>query len=421
MRIMPAALACLVISTTPAMAAKHSSNSDADLSLALAKVSLYAEQNRLDEALQITQELKHRYPNNPQVLAAEADIDFRMGNRGAAFAALNEAHDLDPGNEDILNRQRRSLIEQGPFAGGGYQYRHTSEANEQFIRVDAQAVLSPTLSAQLEAQNDHIHSRTPFVDTRGALRSFSGNRQMGNLTLDKVWHNGDEANASLYGTDDSVGAGAQYSAWDRYGATTIQGNINKPDWDYPIMVIEHGTRDNIRLERRQIITPRFQATLGGGYNRYNLEDESNAGSAAAWDLNLTYTFPVAGSGPVGNELILAPGYNVAAEYFTHEKRETDITGTFLFKPLPISSYEVHTLSLTASKNFSSSFHGDVFGGYSVDRLGGNGPLFGAVLQYSPFEHLGVELHGTRALLGGLNNGSNNEKEDIVGINIKIRW
>ena len=68
--------------------------------------------------------------------------------RGAAFAALNRARDLDPRNEDILNRQKSAIIEQGPFAGAGYQYRHTGEANEQYVTAGGQAALSPTLSAQ---------------------------------------------------------------------------------------------------------------------------------------------------------------------------------------------------------------------------------------------------------------------------------
>jgi hypothetical protein len=405
-----------MLSPCPAGAEEISEQSNADLRLALTKVSLYAETDKMDQAFALVDQLKKQYPNNPQVLQAEADLNLRIGNRGAGFAALNRAMSIDPGNEDLIDRQRTAMVAQGPFASAGYNFRRTTLAYEHFARFAGQATVSPSMSIGVSAENDHLHSREPITRVNGMAQHVDVDRQRATITLGKVYDNGNEAAALLYGNSDTLGAGLRYSMWDRHGATTVEGNVRRPNWEYVETVIADGTKDNIRLERKQIISSRLQATVGGGFNQHNLDDDSDAAQSLAWDLNLAYNYPYSLSDRPGDEVMLGVYYTVDAEYFSHVDERTFAGRTY--KPLPASSYEIHSINLSASKDITSRLHTEAYGGYGVDRLGSNGPLFGGSLVYAPVEKLGIELRGTRTMLGGEHN---TEREDQLGVNLKWRW
>jgi len=410
-------IAVILLTTALSFPSMAWAQENPELRLALDKVALYAETNKLNDAFNLLDQLKEQYPNNPQVLQTEADLNLRIGNRGAGFAALNKAIKLDPHNEDILDRQRTTLLSQGPFAQAGYDFRRTTEAYENREHASGEAMITPSLSASLTVDNDHVHSRTPIIRTNGTSAEFSGDRQRAAATLDKMYDNGNEANATVYGNNNTAGAGAKYSLWDRYGATSLEGDFHRPYWDYVETVIDHGTQDRVRLERKQIISNNWNFTVGGGFNNYNLEHDTNVASAGAWDLNIGYTYPYAVSNKPGDEITLGANYTVDAEYFTHIDHGTNTAG-LIYKPLPTSSYEIHALNVSAGKALSSKWYLEGYGGYAVDRLGDNGPLFGAVLEYAPLDHLGIELRGTRSVLGGL---GNSERVDQLGMNVKYRW
>lgn len=388
-----------------------------ELRLALDRVELYAETNKIDQAFALVDQLKRQYPNNSQVLEAEADLNLRLGNKGAGLAALNKAVALDPGNENILDRQREAVMGQGPFASAGYRYRNTKSLREHFGGVTAEAPVNATVSARVEAENDHFDTKRPITRTSGVSQNVSGNRQRGSFTLGTSYKGGDEVHGSLYAANQVFGAGAQYSHWDMHGSTGVEANIHKPDWTYVEMVVDGGSRDNIRLQRKQILTSKLQATLGGGFNHYNLDHATGAAEAAAWDLNLAYTCPYSFSGKHGDEVIFGAYYSVDAEYFTNIKNRVDSFGS-IYRPLPTSSYEIHAVNLSVSRSFTNELYGEAFGGYAVDRMGDDGPLFGASIEYAPYEHVGIELRGSRTLLGGQHDS---EKEDQIALNLKYHW
>jgi len=404
---------CLIALSSHPLWAEPNDQDTSALRLSLDKVSLYAETGKMDQAFALLDKLKAQYPNNPLVLQEEADLNLRQGNRGAGFAALNQALTLDPGNEDIIDRQRSAMLEQGSFAAAGYLFRQSKQANEQLTDLAGQAALSPSITAELKVDDDHLHTRLPFTAVNGTAENFSSDRQRATATIGKIYTSGDESSASLYAGNDSVGGGASYRLWDHYGATLLQANVNRPDWDYVETVVENGTKDNIRIERKQIFSSNWQATLGGGYNHYNLQHDWNVASAAAWDLNVGYNTPYAFSSD--NKITLGLDYDVSAEYFTHMDRR--FANGIDYKPLDANSYEIHSLNATAHKDFSSQWYAEAFGGYSIDRLGGNGPSFGGVLEYMPLTHLGAELRASREIMGARNGGEVSQ----VGLNLKWRW
>jgi hypothetical protein len=408
-------LILLLCSVAAPLHAETPETQRADLRLALAKVTLYAETNKLDQAFGLIDQLKMEYPNNPQVLQAEAELNLRIGNRGEGFAALRKAMRLDPANETILDRQRAAILAQGPFIAGGYRWRSTKLANEHFARASGQTTLSPSMSAGLDVENNHLNTKQPIVRANGAVGQFNGNRQRATVTLGKIFDTGSEASGSLYASNNNLGAGGSYSWWHNKGATTLQGNLRKTNWDYIESVVGNGTKHNIRLERKQILTNRLQATLGGGFNQYNLEDDENVAQAGAWDLNVAYTFPYQLSNKPDDEVTFGLYYSIDAEYFTQVEVKNNGAP---YKPLPVATYEIHSVNVSASKALSSQLYTEAYGGYAIDRLGSRGPLYGASLEYVPVDNIGIELRGARTMLGG---ERNNQKEDQVGLNLKYRW
>lgn len=393
-------------------------NSADDLRLALEKVELLADTNHVDEAAILLCKLKSKYPGNSEIVAADADLKLRIGNTGAAFVELNKAMVMDPRNEDILTQQRTVAATQGPFALGGINFRQTNESNEFFQRVQEQFSLRPTLSLNLNFENDMIHTRQPLVFTNGMTHSFEGNIQRGSAMLTKVFENGNQANGVLFAGTNNVGGGGGYDWWNHSGVTQFQGNLNRPDWDYVQTVIEQGTQSNFRINRKQFITNDVEASLGATANRYDIRDISDVADSLGWDGSLNYSHPFSFSEDTDQPLTIGANYTVDAEYFTHAAVRTATDGT-RYKPLPVSGYEVHSFTGSLSKNVLKQLSVEGYGGYAINRLDDNsGPLYGAALEYTPLSHLGIDVRGFRTLLGGVNN---NEKEEQVGVNVKWIW
>jgi hypothetical protein len=412
------AITLALLSSSPLWAEPaETTDDDSDLRLQLARVSLYTETGRYDDAYALIETLKEEYPDNPRVLASEADLNLSMGNSGRGMAALNRAIAIDPGNEDILERQRSVALSQGPFVGGGYDFRRISQAYENMEHVDAQVNISSSLSIGTTLENNDFRGRTPIIYPDGRTSTFVGDKQRGTVTLNKVFESGNEATAAVYGNNDTAGGGLQYRMWDHQGSTTLQLNANRPVWDYPETVAEDGTKDNVRLERRQVITNHLEATLSGVYNNYNLRDDRSAAQAGGWDLNISYTIPFSISEKKHEDVILGAYYTGDAEYFSGvDHRMTP--GGIIFSPLPVASYEIHALNASVGSQIASSCYVEAHGGYAIDRMTEEkGPVFGGSLNFSLTDALGFELHGFRTLLGGVN-GS--EKEEQVGGGLKWR-
>jgi hypothetical protein len=421
---------------SPAMAKSQMANSEDDMSaqtesdirLSLDKVELEADSGKLDEAESMIEKLEAKYPGNPDVRAVAADIDDRMSSRSSAVSELCLPTSLEPNNNDILMREREYGASNKNSACAGYNRRVTGEGYEQIASFDGQVTVLPASGVSLiyDLENDHLNTTEPFERASGGLpQSFYGDRQQGTLMLQKNFANHDQAGLAVFGNDAEAGAGAQYVMRDRTGGTSIQVNYNQPNWDYVEMIVQNGTKSDIVIERKQVITQNLQATLSGNVTHYALQNMWGAADAPGWNFNLDYSRPVkffnqGDNDPswMNDEFTLGAHYGVEAEYFTYVARRTDIDNE-TFNPLPTTTYEVHSFTGSIGKELLTNLDAEVEGGYGVDRISGtSGPLYGGSLTYSPLQHLGVDVHAMRTLLGGQNNG---QKEDIAGAALKWTW
>ena len=400
---------------------------ESDLRLALDKVELDADSGKLDEAYSLVNKLKQKYPNNPDVAAAEADLDDRMSSRSSTLSELCLPTALEPTNNDILMRERQYGASGKNSACAGYNRRITTEGLEQISSFDGQVnVLSPSMALVYDLENDHLNTTQPFLRAGGRTeQSFYGNRQQGTVMLQKTFQNHDQAGVSVFGDNNTAGGGLQFVFRDRTGGTSIMANYNKPNWDYVEMIVENGTKSDVHIERKQVITQNLQATVSAGMTHYALQNFDGAADAPGWNFDLDYSRPVRfmSQGPnnpawLSDEFTLGAHYGAEAEYFTFVGHRKDIDGD-TFNPLPTTTYEVHSFTGSIGKVLMTNLDAEVDGGYGVDRISGSsGPVYGGSLTYTPLQHLGVDIHAMRTLLGGQNNG---QKEDISGASLKWTW
>jgi tetratricopeptide (TPR) repeat protein len=391
---------------------------EGELQLQLARVRLLAETRRRDEAFALLKQLKSTYPDNPQLLLAEADLNFQRGNRGAGFALLNKASILDPNNEDIIQRQRAAVITQGPYLEVGHNIRRTSSAYENITHVGGQVTVSNSTSVGVEVENNNFDSRRPIIRPNGVASDFNENRQRASLMLNHVFANGNEATGSLYVANEIVGGGGEYRWWDYRGVTTFQANLYRPNWDFVESVVSRGTKSNVLVQRQQRLTDDITATIGAGFNHYELNDVDNAAQAPTWNANIGYNRNFTLGDGLLRDWNFGAYYNVDAEYYTHVESRVG-PGNVRFKPLPAEDYEIHSFYGSLGKAFLESLLVEAYGGYSVNRLTGfSGPLYGTLINYAPMDQLGLEVRASRSQLGGQ---SNREQVDQVGMNVKWLW
>jgi hypothetical protein len=401
------------ITSMPSAAASEKT----DLRLAIDKVRLDIDTGNIADADETMKQLSQSLPDDPEVLAMQSDLNLVQDNRGMAYANASA-----PGVPNADERQTDALLSpQGPSISGGYDMRKTNEAIEQMYGVEAHTEIDQGLALTLKLQNDHVNTRETFLRSNGSLQSFYGNRQQGSATLDKMFDDGQELLGTIYALQNKAGVGLEYSLWDSWGATSIIADFNKPNSDYVEMVVEHGVKHDVTLERKFNVDQFLQAKATGGFNSYALDGVTDAAEAAAWTADIDYVRPVnlfdgeLTEGKLG-DLTLGLHYNGLAEYFSHINHRIDLTGS-VFTPLRANSYEVHAFTGSVSKNILPDLTAEISGGEGFNRIQGNrGPIYAAVMKYAITDGVALDVHASRNLVGGQNNS---EKEDTLGMG--VRW
>lgn len=389
---------------------------DSDVRLALTKINLYSETNQINKAFALMDDLKVKYPSNPQVMMAAADLNLKIDNAGSAFEYINQAHKLDPLDEDILDRKLSALQDRSPFVSLGSTLKRTNQAREVITVASAKAFIAPTISAGVTVENDDVDSKGNIIRANGAAEEFNSSRQRGSLMAGKLFSNGNSANAKLHLGNETVGGGAEINILDRWGGTSINVNLYKPEWEFIELVVGSGSKDNVAISRRLRITNNWETNLEAGLNRYNLEDYSDVAKSRALDFSLSYNYPYLIKGDQKNEINFGASYNLGGEYFYNREFRINSLGE-LYNPFPAVTYEVHSFTLSVSKNFTDTISADAFGGYAKDRFGSSGALYGAGVAYTPNQNISFELLGSSGTLGERRVG----KVDQYSVNVKLKW
>jgi hypothetical protein len=380
-KILPLLLVAALISVSPAIATAQEED---DFRLMLERIRLFTETN-VEEAFTLIDTAKARRPNDPNLMAAEAQADLRVGNVRSAEILLERAHSLAPRNEDIAQQLREVRLLRAPFISVDTSYRSTSKtAREKFVRLHGEMEVNQDVSVGLKLENDHVTATENLTFSNGQTKRYNES------------------------------AGAEYNMVDTKGTTTFEANVHRPNWeDYTISTIDGGKKDNIRVSRIHNFSAQWIATGGVGINHYGLDSHDDLSTSVAFDAGVGRNFDA--SPYLGQDSSFSLNYNLDAEYAFYNTTLHNTTNAN-YQPLLVGHRMLHSFTMHAGKDFGQiGVYG--YGGYAADVYGGHGPLGGGLISYNPIDALSIELRAAR----GVEPTASQETVDEIGLNVKWKF
>ncbi|PIR38693.1 MAG: hypothetical protein COV35_05900 [Alphaproteobacteria bacterium CG11_big_fil_rev_8_21_14_0_20_39_49] len=407
----------VLIVTSVILPAYSSNNDESDRRLNLTRVSYYIQTDELRKAFNLIDELEKKYPDDVQLFIVAADLNIRVNNRGKALKYIDKAQKLDPLNEDLDSIKASLMHEHGQSVNASARIKKSSLITEQFLKMSGRVYVNPIYNINIIAETDRVKSKNAIVRQDVIAEKFDGQLWRTNLSLNGLFEDGDEFSASLYlGDEETIGVGGEYSFRDRFGSTSIGGNISQPEWEYIESLVGNGTKDDIYIGRKQYVTKSVRASLSTGLNRYNLDEASNVAESHSVDGALSYYYPYVLSQTNDDILNFGLNYSLGAEYFLNRKTKTAPNGDN-FKPFPAQTYEIHAMTFEISRDIKQKFHAGAFAGYAKDRFGDSGPLYGTQLRYSPSKKIDIGIYASEGIIGESRAGKVNQ----LGVNFKYKW
>jgi hypothetical protein len=410
-KILSLLLLATAIATGPAIA--HAQEDD-DFRLLLERIRLSIETN-IEEAFNLIDSAKARRPNDPQLMAAEAQADLRIGNVRRAEMLLERAHQLAPRNEDIAYQLREVRLLRAPFVSLDTSYRSTSKtAREKFVRIHGETEVTPDVSVGLKLENDHVTATENLTLSSGQVTRFNESVQRGEGYAVFNQRNGDWLKTSFFVANHVFGAGAQYQMIDTKGYTTLEANIHRPNWeDFVISTIDGGKKDNVKISRVHNFNDVWTATGGLGVNHYGLDKHDDISTSIGFDVGVIRNFD---AGPyLGPDSSFSLNYGLDGEYaFYNTTLHTAANPSF--QPLVVDDRLLNSFTMHLGRDFGQiGVHG--YAGYAYDVEGGHGPLGGGMISYNPMDALSIELRASR----GVEPTASQETVDEVGLNLKWKF
>ena len=359
----------------------------------------YYAANRLNELLP-------EYKDDTQLLGFIANVENYGGNWPQAQQLLKTARELAPANEDLeaLDKSMRRLNAANikldhEWVKRGRTQEHITTASG-FVNATPDFIMGAVI------QNDFVDAKR-IRRAGGTVGNFNGKRERAEVYALYHTENGQQVKASLYGNNDTVGAGASYAFLNPLGLTTLSGEYHKPYWDFVEGVLDDATRDRVALIHA--IRPNNKLFISGGpsYNRYNVDAASNAISTVGIEADVTYRI-------LDAQQSVTLGYGFDGEYERNHKNGTDSNGN-ISRLFPLRTREIHFVSINTGYEFTEDTYGELLVGYGYDRFGGQGPSAEARLTHELTENLDVQI---RAFYG-LDNS--NTGDNISRIGAYIRW
>lgn len=355
----------------------------------LLRARVLREEGKHEDAARALDELKAEYPNDSMILAEEAQNDLGRGKWRRAYGILEEAKRLEPENE-LLHQATSDIYRQNaPRAKIDAEWRRTEgSATELFLRGETYRYVKHGLRAGAVLEADHVDAKG-IRNADGRVRSASVVRPRGELYLQQDLENGHVAKGSFYAGYKTVGLGGNYSMPNPLGRTTLVGELRRPNWDFVEGVVVGAARDRIGLYHDFDLRTDIDFSAGGYFNHYVYDWDQEAGTTASANASLGY--PVI----TGRER-LSLLYALDAEYRLNEEERFGPAGG-IYTPLGLRSREVHFFYGLFGYDFNPRLSGEAYGGYAVDRLGGDGPIAGVRLNGDYSEDMSWQLRASRSI------------------------
>ena len=392
----------ILISLRPAAAKAGAAEDDrheaarADLLLAQALI----EDGAFSRARGILQDLLARDPEQAEALTMLADLETRTGNWPRAVTLYNRALALRP--TQLVAEAKSALLNQyGQSVGTEFKFVNQEHSNTQRSLISHGRVLlddGDVLGFNHEIRKTWASQGTAPATGDPAYRHAFYNR--GELYGTHLRDDGQEVTASLYGGDDTIGAGLAtgLQLGDGRGNATLI--YHQPYWETLDSVASSGVMDRLKLQyKRELANLDLALEAGGGVSQYTINKDASPSRASSANAALRFRPPV-------REGSLSIGYVLDAEYAFASSSWNNPASAPATVPTSIDSREFHTAELGYSRNLGDYFSTETTLTYSYDRISdGAGPGATVGLSYRPSPPVDVGMRCGWSLISATTAGA----------------
>ncbi len=355
----------------------------------------------LAEAKQRLETLRAEQGDNPEILAALAEGSEARGAWRPARDLYRRAGQLDPGNEYYADAERRMARQGAPFARVETEVANVKGGERQSIAMlQSQAPLTANTDIGLNLERRRLQTGNA-VDLRGQTRVVDENHERAELYAAHRFEATGEGRVALLQSGDGITGGAlSYAARSHTVTNSISAVYHRAYWELVSGLVNQGTHDQLEARQERILGEGWSGLLALRYNRYGVADEADVTKSAGLLASLRKTVE-------WETRSLSGGYTMDGEYIHTQQKFNNGAGIY-FRPLGISTKEIHSLDATFSEKLTNDLRLDLFAGYGYDRYNDKGPFAGLNLLLTGEEsyELGLKASHAKALSRGEQNDVN---------------
>jgi hypothetical protein len=355
----------VLVRLTPRGTAPISEAADrrADFRLDILRAQLLSDSGDDKPALELLDRLATEYPTETQVFMIKGGIHLRRNRWRNAKEAYKHVLTLDPAHDDAADAIKNVIIEtQRSTFRADFAHRIVRNAQfESIYQVSGHLLFRDAFRLGYAAGHTQLHFNGARTDAyRGELYSQYDFRN--GVLLRGGFLAGERTRGGTFQMDVAGGNGVLH----------VQADYQRPFWEFVEGILDDGTRDRIEVRRQQDIMPGFAVRGAVAANRYGLGARKNSATSLVYEGGVVKTF--------GRTNIFGFEY-----LFDAEQRQTHMNPA-----LPLVSREVHGADAFFNVDLSRKLRMEGYGGYTVDRKGGEGPFYGGRLG---FHVRGFEIQG----------------------------
>jgi len=153
----------------------------------------------------------------------------------------------------------------------------------------------------------------------------------------------------------------------------LKGNWQRPRWEVFEALAFHGREDKVSLQINSVVNRRINWSIGSGGRRIGITNVPNGYTSIL--LATQFFFYCVNTNPS-----IAFNYTIDAEYVKQIKTKIGVSGQ-PYNPVPLTSFENHTLKFYLFYTWLNNFHLSCFGGETFNRLGTKDSTYGIDMKY----------------------------------------
>ncbi len=337
------------------------------------------------EARQRFADLVARHPGKVQPLLDLAGAEERLGRWRQALDAYEHALKIAPDSLEVAKARSRLRRVYGSRVKGGASYLSVgNDETRRMGRLEGRYLAGNGMVLALEYELRDAKVDVPIHRVDGRLSRFKGQRYSLALHLEQSLGRG-EQRVSLFAGDKTVGLGWRYRLPGDDNQTEISLEWRKPWYESSEALAGYGARDRIALHHDRRLNKKVSLSAGASYNRYGLEDLSDAARSVRLQGGVRYYWSV-------EKPEISFGYNLDWEDMQDQAVRVDGAGQRFF-PLPLEDREQHTIDAVWRNALNEHLVLGAQVGFEYDRRRDAQAPFGRLqLDYDPSEDFTATLN-----------------------------